>query len=366
MIRAALVSILLASPASAQKFLTPPPPAPTPVSSVAPAETDPHLQSVADELARHPAIPGAVVAVVTPDAIRTAVAGRRAAGFGGAPVRPGDRWHVGSLGKAMTATLAARLRDRGRLDWDATVGELLPAPGRFAAVTLEDLLTHRGGLPANLPGVLARSAPDRAFYVQAGLRMPLSRPAEGRFHYSNVGYVVAGAMMERATGLSWEDLMRIEVFGPLGMTGAGFGPPPRNQGHSAGPDPVAPGPAADNPAVMGPAGTIHLTAEDMAAFLQAHLTWDAGYLSPDGWERLHTAPPGQDYAAGWLFQEGRLTHNGSNTLWWAWMEIDHAAGRAIFVGVNAGDTRAVRMPIAEAVTALRTPPLEDVVTTRSR
>ena len=46
-----------------------------------------------------------------------------------------------------------------------------------------------------------------------------------RYEYSNVGYIIAGAVAERCTGKSWEELLRSEVFTPLGMTTAGFGPP---------------------------------------------------------------------------------------------------------------------------------------------
>ena len=308
------------------------------------------LDAVAARLAAHPQVPGAAVGRVTARGATWAVAGVRAAGSDD-PVTEADAWHLGSLTKAMTATLAARMVEAGAVAWTDPIAARLPEPGPMGAATLEELLAHRSGLPANMPGPLARGAPDRAFFVAAALRVPLSRGARGAFLYSNVGYVVAGAMLEAAGGAPWEALMAREVFGPLGMDGAGFGPPPANLGHRSGARAVPPGPGADNPAVLGPAGTVHATPADLAAFLAAHLAWDEAYLSPDSWERLQLA---QDYALGWsVDDEGRLVHSGSNTLWWAVMEVDHAAGRALFVLVNAGDQRRVRAPVLEAVEALR-------------
>ncbi|UWQ22575.1 serine hydrolase [Jannaschia sp. W003] len=315
-----------------------------------PAAAD-SIETIAEGVARHPGVPGAAVGLVTAEGARVAVAGKRQTLRGPATTED-DRWHLGSLTKAMTATLAARLVERGLLDWDTTVADLLPEPGRYGDATLAALLAHRAGLPPNMPGPLARGAPSRDRFVRAALRLPIAGGTPGRFLYSNVGYVVAAAMLEAAAGETWEALMRREVFEPLGMTGAGFGPPPRNHGHGPGPRAVAPGAAdADNPALMGPAGTVHSGAADLAAFLAAHLAWDEGYLSPDSWERLQLD---EAYAMGWrVDDEGRLHHVGSNTLWWAVMEIDHAAGRALFVLVNAGDQRSVRAPVLEAVQALR-------------
>ena len=71
------------------------------------------------------------------------------------PVRLDDVWHIGSDAKAMTATLIARLVDRGVLSWDAPLEKMLPdlAGGmrpEYRAVTLVQLLSHRSGLPHDL------------------------------------------------------------------------------------------------------------------------------------------------------------------------------------------------------------------------
>ncbi|MEM7489332.1 MAG: serine hydrolase domain-containing protein [Pseudomonadota bacterium] len=299
-------------------------------------------QEAAEIVATH-GIPAAVVATWTPEGRSVDVAGHRFAG--GPAVTPTDPWHVGSLGKAMTATLAARLVADGRIAWDDTAGALLDAPAPWADVTLAAFLSHRSGMDANLPRWRTVLRPDRAAYVAAMLRRAPAGP-RGVFLYSNAGYVVAGAMMEAAAGASWEDLMAAEVFAPLGMAGAGFGAPdPGPRGHRNGAA-VAPGPRADNLPAMGPAGTIHLTPDDMLRFLAAHATADPAYLPPALWARLHM--PVGDYAMGWAVDDGVLRHLGSNTLWFAGMRID-AAGAA-FVAVNAGDG-AAREAVVRALDA---------------
>ena len=313
------------------------------------------LDDLARRLARHPAVPAAAVARLRRGEAGTfAVAGDRVVRTG-PPVQRDDAWHLGSLTKAMTATLAARLVEAGAIGWDAVLTDHLAlVPERWADVTLENLLTHTSGLPRNLPGPLTRRVRNRAHYARAALHLSVVSGKRGEFRYSNSGYTLAGAMLEDATGETWEALMRREVFAPLGMDGMGDGPPPAIHGHRRGPRAVAPGPGADNPQVIGPAGRLHAPPGAVLRFLRAHLDWDQDYLSADSWERLQLAQPGA-YAMGWAIDgEGRLTHSGSNTLWWAMMEVDHAAGQAFFVAVNSGDATAVRKPVLQTVESLRT------------
>lgn len=109
---------------------------------------------------------------------------------------------------------------------------------------------------------------------------PLFEAGE-RTEYTNVGYVVAGAMLEAKTGKTWEALIQAELFVPLGISSGGFGPPgsvneldaPR--GHWLQDDgetlvPLA-GPKADNVPVGGPAGSVHMNLADYSRFLVDHL-----------------------------------------------------------------------------------------------
>ena len=70
------------------------------------------------------------------------------------PVKLGDRFHIGSDTKAMTATLAGMMIEEGKLRWDSTIGEVLGPvipnlKPKFAAITLEQLLSHTSGIPSD-------------------------------------------------------------------------------------------------------------------------------------------------------------------------------------------------------------------------
>jgi CubicO group peptidase (beta-lactamase class C family) len=325
-----------------------------------PAAAD--LPAIAARLAAHPTIPGAAVGWVTAGDSGLAVAGLRRAGEA-AEVAEGDLWHIGSLTKSMTATLAARMVEAGLIGWESTIGDVLGGAypemdAHWRDVTLEELLRHASGMRAN-PGLLSRlwqGAVPRVEYVGA---MLTQGPAgtRGGFLYSNAGYVVAGAMLEAAGGAPWEDLVAAEVFVPLGMASAGIGPPEGDQpqGHRGGLfgglRPVPPGPRADNVAALGPAGRVHLSAGDMLTYLRAHLLGDTGYLSAESWARLHRAEGPGDYALGWAEVEGVLRHSGSNTLWFAQMRLYRAEGVAVFVAVNSAVLEEVRGPVQAAAEA---------------
>lgn len=305
-----------------------------------------------------PALAAAVI--VEGETVAVEAVGVRAAGRE-EPVTRDDRWHLGSCTKAMTATLCGVLVEEGLLRWDSTVGEVFA--DQFEAihegwkgVTLAQFLRHRSGLaedrrPDSLHAKLwALSGPmvdQRRRVVELAFESEPDAPPGSAMHYSNAGYVIAGAMCERVTGKAWEDLMREWVFEPLGMGSAGFGPPgkagtidqPRAHRRVDGSwRPVEPGPRADNPAVLGPAGTVHASLADWAKFVRLHLAGARGeaglLLRPETFAAMHEDADGQTYAMGWgtpdrSWAGGRaLSHAGSNTLWycvvWAAPEKDFA------------------------------------------
>ena len=320
-------------------------------------------------------LPALGAALVTLDGLEGpwAVGTRRAGGE--ERVEPGDVWHLGSCTKAMTATLVALLVARGDLDWDTPLGDLLPDLAvdmdvEYGDLTLVELLCHRAGVVANPAGLGDEANEDasggsvaqelvraRARLARQCLTRAPVHPPRGAFLYSNAGFMIAGHVAEVATGRSWESLMRELLFEPLGMTTAGFGPPgsaddvDQPRGHTAKGEPIEPGPAADNPLVIGPAGTVHASLADWAKFVRLHLRGaheDVRIgeltLTKDDFELLHTAyeAPGQPYAFGWLCAErpwaggdgAALWHNGSNTMWYcvAWLGLEN--GVAALVTTN--------------------------------
>ncbi len=324
---------------------------------------------VADTL-KHTRAPGVAMGIIGGGEIRIAAGGLRAIDDAAA-VTENDLWHAGSITKSMTATLIARLAEVGAVSWDDTVDQILGKAVKvdpaFADVSYGELLTHRAGLPANMPmlasrglsGVLADRdmMADRVAYVQAVLSEP--GKARGTFKYSNAGYVVAGAMLQQSTGQTWEALMQAHVFDPLGLHSAGFGPPgtinsvDQPRGHrglilQA----IPPGPSADNIPALGPAGTVHIGVADMLTYLRAHALQDTGFLSADSWARLHTPPADGDYAMGWVVTpQGWLAHDGSNTMWYATVGFVPDTDRAVFMAANFAGWGTVARAMAQGVIA---------------
>lgn len=283
------------------------------------------------------------------------------------PVAQGMTWHVGSITKSMTATLVARLVERGLLAWDMKLGDVFGeiAPNMLPAyhnATLSDLMTGKSGLPTNLsmPDLFSHAASeetgsqDRLKWVSQALRLPPENAIGAGFVYPNNGYVLAGALCEKVTRKTYEALMAEEVFGPLGMTSAGFGPPPLGnpQGHRRallGGRLVAVGVeegAADNPVAMAPAGRAHMTLHDLALFglihSQGHQGLRTDYLKTETWQFLHTPPENtkkiDTYAYGWIRRnDGTLWHNGSNTYWLAELAFSPTKSVAACACGNASD-----------------------------
>ena len=292
-----------------------------------------------------------------------------------AQVTTGDQWHLGSCGKAMTATLCARLVERGTLSWTATVGATFPELAgtmqpSYGSVTLRELLAHRGGVPDKLPKKVDKALQKftgtpreaRATFVPEILKLrPVAVPHTG-FSYSSLGYAVAGAMVERITGTAYETLMAQEVFQPLGMTTAGFGAPgtagllDQPVGHTSAGKAVPVGPKADLPTAGNPAGLIHMSLADWARFAAVHLD-EAGkgdYLTGASIQFMHQpllgSPP--TYGLGWL----RLTngtdtfyaHNGTNGYWYTLAVLIPGRNVAILVACNRGGKKGDQATLAVA------------------
>ncbi len=294
-----------------------------------------------------------------------------------------DRFHLGSCAKAMTATLVAMLVEEGRLNWTTTLGELFadtvkPLHPAWEKVTLRQVLAHRSGLRLDPDGLARvfnllflapyaslRSLPESMRSSEETLpqqrleiaRQALSRPPKippgTKYWYSNVGYILAGAVLEHLTGRAWEDLMRERLFQPLGISTGGFGPPgaagktDQPWGHSpvVG-KPIDPGsPAAEFPLYYGPAGLAHMTITDWAKFIGLHLRGDpanphcqAALLKLDTFAELHAVAPTTTYFMGWIMRRINFLATGDAT-----PAATYCAGWAISTaswakGTRPGDT----------------------------
>jgi CubicO group peptidase (beta-lactamase class C family) len=163
-------------------------------------------------------------------------------------------------------------------------------------------------------GTLPQQRPE---IVRQALSRPPGIPPDTKYWYSNVGYILAGAVLEQLTGRAWEALMRERLFQPLGISTGGFGPPgtadktEQAWGHSSvlG-KPLDPrSPAAELPLFFGPAGLAHMTVTDWAKFIALHLRGDpanphcqAALLKLDAFAEMHAVAPATHYSKGWLMR----------------------------------------------------------------
>jgi CubicO group peptidase (beta-lactamase class C family) len=289
----------------------------------------------------------------------------------------------------MTGLLAAMLVEQGKLHWDTTVAEVFPelagtmAP-QVGSIRLDQLLSHTSGIPSDNDAqdklVLQSYGQTelnldemRYWIVERVVAMPLqSAPCE-RFDYANMGYVLAGAIVERLNRSTWEEVVATRIFDPLGLETAGFGPQASlgridaPLGHRPLPDgtvkAMLAGPNGDNPEMIGPAGTVHLSILDFAAWAG----WNAGegkrgpaLVSPETLRKLHTpvidipprpdakpgTPPPGEYGLGWgtvsvpFAPEPLIFHVGSNEMNLAYILLQPSADFGIVMATNIGGEKA--------------------------
>ena len=149
--------------------------------------------------------------------------------------------------------------------------------------------------------------------------------------------------------------MSDQLLGPLGMTQTGFGAPgtaglfDQPLGHwEQGGRLVAirPGPNADNPLALGPAGTVHATLADYAQYMFAHLEGErgvSGLVTAQTFQFLHTPVRGASYALGWEIDDKQpwsegpvIFHGGSNLRWWANAGLVPGLNVGVLIVTNTG------------------------------
>ncbi len=370
---ACLVALALLVPALSRPGHAEEPPAKAPAKAAPKAapKAGPKLSPIAallEPIRTRYDVPGMAAAVVTS-------AGLQAMGSTGlrrhddtARVTDDDLWHIGSCTKTMTATLIGRLVEKGKLRWDMTLAEALPALKKdmhadWRGVTLDLLLRNRGGAPSDLNqgGLWARlwahrgtPVEARALLARGVLTAAPAKPPGTQYIYSNAGFALAGHVAETVMRKPWEKLMQAELFKPLGMKHVGFGAPgsatkvDQPHGHHSAKGtrvPVTPGPAADNPTAIAPAARVHLSMQDWARFIALHLAGARTgkqrlLLNRVTLARLQTARKGESYAMGWGTGQRPwaggpvLSHAGSNTMWYAVSWIAPRKDIALLVACN--------------------------------
>jgi len=309
--------------------------------------------------------PGIIAAIISSEGVVTiASAGLRKFGSDIA-FTTNDVVHLGSCTKAMTAVMLATLVEEGKLSWESKLIDVIPELKEsihpdYHETTLWQLLTHRAGFP-DLWTHNRKETKERRLQI---LKKKLSRSPSnkiGDFNYSNLGYVGAACMAEKITGLSWEVLMKKQLFGPLGMNSAGFGAPGTSGEtdqpwghHKSGSSWQAD--QSDCAEALGPAGRVHCTIEDWAKFLSLFLSDKNPILKQEYINKL--IEPIGFYAGGWGVADKPwakgdvMSHNGSNGIWYSSVLVAPKLDRAFIVSTNSRDFGNTEDLCSEMITKL--------------
>ena len=252
------------------------------------------------------------------------------------PVTPDTLFPLGSCSKAFTATAIALLADEGRIALDAPVRTYLPDfsledPVASATLTTRDLLTHRSGLPRH--DLFWYQAPFSRDELYRRLRfLEPGGPPRTRWRYNSLMFVVAGRIVEKVSGESWESFVQARILLPLDMRRTLLSAEAMEaDSDHASPYAMREGSVRKIPMLKGlsaiaPAGAVQTSVRDLARWLTFHATRSPGLLGEGMWRELHRPQaemPAPDqpevqhpyYALGWIHESYRghplVVHNGA-------------------------------------------------------
>jgi CubicO group peptidase (beta-lactamase class C family) len=251
----------------------------------------------------------------------------------GVPNSPGTKFRLGSVTKQFTAMGVMVLAGRGKLRLDDPVGRYVDgAPKAWEKVTLHHLLSHTSGIPSYTSDPDYEKKTFQPETVRSMIDRFRDRPLEfapgERFSYSNSGYFLLGAVIEKVTGKTYEAFLKDAVLDPLGMKDTGYDHfatvlPHRASGYARTPEGLENAEYLDMSQPYA-AGALYSTVDDLAAWDRALA---AGRLiSKEGYARMFTPVKG-GYAYGWS-----VTTRGARK------EVGHGGG------INGFVTQILRYP----------------------
>lgn len=308
-----------------------------------------------------------------------------------------DKIYLSSATKPMTALMIAALvhEESSKFEngWETTIASVFSDStdsihSDFHTTTIKQLLIHESGVQQDVAEW--EEDGEESDITSQRLSASLATLAIGRksipgdIHYSHAAYMVAGAVAEKLTGQSYEELMRMYVFGPLGMSTAGFGLPNSNDENQPSGHQIVQSPNlawktsdSDHHAVLNPSGGVHLSMEDWGKFLQLwmngkeptilgrELIQELIYLAArDG--ALRQLSSGGTNSGGWwfyprVFGHGEaLNHPGSNGNWYTMVWIMRETSRAYLVSTNSS------LPGRQTLDDILTPAITRLATSTAR
>jgi len=233
----------------------------------------------------------------------------------GAGARPDENtvYYIGSLSKAVTAVGLMLLVQQGKVDLNAPASNYLKGlPRSWRHITVAQLMAHQSGIPQ-----LNKKLPTFRAMLRSADAIPLSFTPGSKQEYNNFNFAVTGKIIEAVSGMSYLDYMKRNVFGPLGMKGAGFNIHSRNA--ATGYRPTPGGSAAIRHEMKGgmyaiPSGHLQSTLADLLKFYDA---LEAGkLLKPSAYRQMITRiNPDLSGTPGWFERKAAgdsiVTKNGS-------------------------------------------------------
>ncbi|XYH95152.1 serine hydrolase domain-containing protein [Sorangium sp. So ce1128] len=275
------------------------------------------------------------------------------------PMQPGDLFRVGSITKTFVAALALMLRAEGRLSLDDAVSRYVDGVPRGEQITVRQILNHTSGLfdftesdtfwAAALDDPAHTWTPAELIEIVAS-NPPYFEPGEG-FAYSNTNYIIAGLLIEAASGEPISELLRTRVLEPAELAhtyldGAEPALPGLVHGYGRSRGELVDTTSAVDPSAAGTAGALVSTTSDLTSFYRKLL--DGTLLGPAELAEMTTwvdAPLGEvnGYGLGLSRRESSLGvqygHDGS--IWGftssSYYAIDSDASITVLVNLESGD-----------------------------
>lgn len=274
------------------------------------------------------------------------------------PNTPDTRFRLGSVTKQFTATLIMRMVEQGRIDLAAPLGRYLPDYPKPNAdrITIHQLLNHTSGIPGytELPEWtrIVREPRTPSEFINVFSHLDLLFEPGSKFSYNNSGYFLLGHILEKISGKSYAQLLREQIFSPLGMNQSGYdSTTPLVEKRAAGYDATLDGYVNTGYLDMGQpfsAGSLYSSVDDLLRWDQA--LYADQVLSAASKQKMFT-PGLNNYGYGLVIHKGAVT------------TIEHGGGINGFSTVITRDIEPKRLyvllnntggaPLGEMVDGLR-------------
>src|ERR1044072_7005675 len=257
------------------------------------------------------------------------------------PNSPDTRFRLGSITKQFTATVILQLVEQGKIKLDGKLSDYLPDYRKDTGekVTIHHLLTHTSGIPSytSQPDFfqnVSRNPYKVDEFVKKYASGDLEFEPGSKFRYNNSGYFLLGAIIERVTGKPYEQVLKQNIFDPLGMKNTGYDHhdtliAKRASGYSKTPDGYINAAYLDM-SIPYAAGSLYSTVEDLYLWDQALYTDKV--LSAQAKASMYK-PFLDNYAYGWVVRNASFKQNGNDV-----QIITHGGG------INGFTTTIVRFP----------------------